>query len=402
MNSEELVNVENVSKKFCRNLKRSLWYGVQDMARDILGHENSPELRRDEFRALDNISFSLKRGECLGLIGKNGSGKSTLLKMLNGLLKPDSGKITIYGRTGALIELGAGFNPILTGRENIYVNASILGLTKKETDLLLDSIIEFAEIGEFIDAPVQSYSSGMKVRLGFSVAIHIKPDVLLIDEVLAVGDIGFVMKCFNKIDELLANTAIIFVSHNMQQISRVCSQVMLIDRGLTIYNGNNVSEAIDEYYSSFKFPESSFVHNDEVSLNKIRLNNTDIHGVGSLVRVQRLTNLDIELEFEINAAYKNPELKIVFCDRELRSVATFISDDKSTKIINKNGHVSVRVHFSEIPFSKGVFSITVGLTDRTNGKVLFRMQEVACFQVLSAYQVWTPVQLEGQLTQLNC
>jgi lipopolysaccharide transport system ATP-binding protein len=201
---EVLVRVEGVSKKFCRSLKKSLWYGVCDIGAElnpfrrrvaevagsgllVAGNSSNPEsselatsysppvtgeagLRPGEFWAVNDVSFELRRGECLGLIGHNGAGKTTLLKMLNGLIKPDSGKITMRGRVGALIALGAGFNPILTGRENIYINGSVLGLSKKEIDEKIDEIIDFAEIGEFIDSPVQNYSSGMSVRLGFSIA----------------------------------------------------------------------------------------------------------------------------------------------------------------------------------------------------------------------------------------
>src|SRR5215471_12440095 len=156
MNSDVLVRVDRVSKKFCRSLKRSLWYGVTDTAADLLGGRSSDQLRTDEFWAVDNVSFELARGECLGLIGRNGAGKTTLLKMLNGLIKPDTGRIEMAGRVGALISLGAGFNPVLTGRENIYVNGSVLGLSTKEIDSKLPEIVEFAEVRDFIDTPVQS------------------------------------------------------------------------------------------------------------------------------------------------------------------------------------------------------------------------------------------------------
>ena len=191
MDDEVLVKVEGVSKKFCRDLKRSLWYGMKDISSELFGIHQNGQLRKNEFWAVNDVNFELKRGECLGLIGHNGAGKSTLLKMLNGLIKPDKGTITMQGRIGALIELGAGFNPILTGRENIYNNGAVLGFSKKEIDEKFDAIVDFAEIDEFIDTPVQNYSSGMKVRLGFAVAAQMEPDVLIIDEVLAVGDIGF-------------------------------------------------------------------------------------------------------------------------------------------------------------------------------------------------------------------
>ena len=210
---EVLVKVEALSKKFCKDLKTSLLYGVKDLIYGMSGNKNERKLRDKEFWAVKDISFELRRGECLGLIGHNGAGKSTLLKILNGLINPDAGKVTIRGRVGALIELGAGFNPILSGRENIYNNGAILGFSKKEIDAKVEEIIDFAEIREFIDMPVQNYSSGMKVRLGFAVAAQMEPDVLIIDEVLAVGDLGFVLKCFKQIDTILPKTAIVFVSH---------------------------------------------------------------------------------------------------------------------------------------------------------------------------------------------
>ena len=184
MSKEMLIKVEGVKKKFCRSLRKSLQYGMRDIAADLMGWRiPNTELRPEEFYAVDDISFELRRGECLGLIGKNGAGKTTLLKMLNGLIKPDAGRITVRGRVGALIALGAGFNPLLSGRENIYVNGAILGLRKTEINAKLESIIDFAELREFIDSPIQSYSSGMVVRLGFAVAIHCHPDSLLLDEV---------------------------------------------------------------------------------------------------------------------------------------------------------------------------------------------------------------------------
>ena len=201
-----LIKVEHLSKKFCKDLKTSLWYGVKDLYSNITGNSKVRALRPKEFWAVKDINFELRRGECLGLIGHNGAGKSTLLKILNGLINPDEGKITIKGKVGALIELGAGFNPILSGRENIYNNGAILGFTKKEIDNKVEAIIDFSEIREFIDMPVQNYSSGMKVRLGFAVAAQMEPDVLIIDEVLAVGDLGFVLKCFKTIDTILPNT----------------------------------------------------------------------------------------------------------------------------------------------------------------------------------------------------
>ncbi|EGV17457.1 ABC transporter ATP-binding protein [Thiocapsa marina] len=251
-NDDVLVRVEGVGKKFCRDLKKSLWYGVKDIAAELLPGEREIErhatLRRGEFWAVDDVSFELRRGECLGLIGRNGAGKTTLLKMLNGLIKPDKGRIEMRGRVGALIALGAGFNPILTGRENIYVNGSVLGLTKREIDGKLEQIVEFSGIPEFIDAPVQSYSSGMTVRLGFAVASTLSPDVLILDEILSVGDSAFQLKCLNRLGELmLTGTASIMVTHQLHNIERHSNSAVVLVDGCVAFSGLTHA-AIDFYH----------------------------------------------------------------------------------------------------------------------------------------------------------
>lgn len=267
MASEVLIKVQGVRKKFCRSLKRSLWYGLNDMAAEVLRRGSGGDrLRPGEFWAVDDVSFELRRGECLGLVGRNGAGKTTLLKMLNGLIKPDAGRIELRGRIGGLIALGAGFNPILTGRENIYVNGSVLGLTKKEIDAQIDEIIEFAEIRDFIDAPVQCYSSGMQVRLGFAVATAMKPDVLLLDEVLAVGDAAFRARCFKRIGMLLHDAAVIFVSHDVGQIYRICSEALLLTNGSLTARGNvnDVLRCYKNQGASASTSDSIFVYDDDV------------------------------------------------------------------------------------------------------------------------------------------
>lgn len=233
MNNEIAIKVENVSKKYCKSLKRSMLYGVKDIARNSLGiSSNSHILRKGEFWAVDDVSFEVKKGETLGIIGSNGAGKTTILKMLNGIFWPDKGKITIKGKTGALIAVGAGFHPMLSGRENIYINGAILGISRKEINEKFDEIVKFADIGDFLDTPVKFYSSGMFVRLGFSVAIYSEPDVLLVDEVLAVGDLAFRLKCNKKMSEIRRNgSTIILVAHNMNAIRNICDKVVWLDKG---------------------------------------------------------------------------------------------------------------------------------------------------------------------------
>ena len=272
MNDDVLVKVDNVSKKFCRDLKKSLWYGVNDIAGEVFCRNGKRlDLRKEEFWALKDVSFELRRGECLGLIGPNGAGKSTLLRLLNGLINPDNGEISVRGRVGALIALGAGFNPILTGRENIYVNGAVLGLTKREIDKKLDEIIDFAEIGDFIDAPVQSYSSGMQVRLGFAIAVQMEPDVLFIDEVLAVGDVGFRGKCYNAIYDMNKDAAVIFVSHTMQHISRLCTHLMVLDHGKEYFYSNNVPLGIERYIGLFDSEKSLVIEPEKSKILNIKL-----------------------------------------------------------------------------------------------------------------------------------
>lgn len=241
--AEVLISVDRVSKKFCRDLKQSLLYGVQDIATELVGsRRKSDSLRAKEFWALKDVSFQLRRGEAIGLVGSNGAGKSTLLRIISGLIKPDTGCVKVSGRLAPLIALGAGFNPILTGRENIYANMSILGLSTPEIEERFQDVVNFAGIGNAIDSPVQTYSSGMAARLGFACAVHIEPDVLLIDEVLAVGDIKFKMKCHKKLAQLReSGTAFILVSHNSHSILNVCASSIYLSKGQLITSGETES-----------------------------------------------------------------------------------------------------------------------------------------------------------------
>ncbi len=249
MSDDITVRCDKVSKRFSRNLKKSLYYGLQDTFAELRPNSAGkvdPELRDSEFWALRNVSFELKRGDALALMGSNGSGKTTMLKVLNGLLKPDTGSVTMKGRVGALISLGAGFNPILTGRENVYVNGSVLGFSKKDIDARFDEIVQFADIERAIDAPVRTYSSGMQVRLGFSIATCMDPQILLIDEVLAVGDFNFRSRCYGRLAKLMSETTILFVSHSAQQVTRICRKGLLLEEGAQIMH-DDVAKVILEY-----------------------------------------------------------------------------------------------------------------------------------------------------------
>lgn len=235
-----VLEVEGLSKRYCRDLHRSLRYALRDIFGEALPAPTDT-LRRDEFWALDDLSFTLGAGEALGVVGHNGAGKSTLLKLLYGLLKPDRGEIRLHGRTEALIELGAGFHPTLTGRENIDLAAAVSGLGTRDTRRLCERVVDFAELDEFIDAPLLSYSSGMRARLAFAIAVGLEPDLLLVDEVLAVGDPYFQRKCMNHMRGYLdGGGAVLFVSHNSHQIQALCDRGILLEHGRLAFAGSAV------------------------------------------------------------------------------------------------------------------------------------------------------------------
>lgn len=386
---EVLVEVSGVSKKFCRSLRKALSYGVRDIASEILGRKYEHRLRQDEFWAVDNVSFTVKRGECLGIVGHNGAGKSTLLKMLNGLIKPDKGRIAMHGRVSALIELTAGFNPILTGLENIYNRAAILGLSKAEVDRKLNDIIEFSEIGDFINAPVQSYSSGMKVRLGFAVAAQMEPDVLILDEVLAVGDVGFRAKCFNAIQNMMQSTAVIFVTHSMPQISRVCSALLVMDRGSSVYLGKEVSVGIEKFYTYFKEEEPCvLVKSDKALLRKLEIEIDN----GS---VEYLDELIINLEVEVARDIPSFIVNLQIANRELQIVAICSSFVDGFFISNHTSPMNLRVNLGRVNLSPGRYSLTVGIAERHGGEILAKYHNCGKFLVKGKFYSAVPIQISG-------
>jgi len=229
---EPVISARGLAKKFCMNFRRSLYYGVQDVLAEVFCRSGTAQLRPEEFWALENVDFDLHPGESLGIVGRNGAGKSTLLKLAAGIIKPDRGTLAIRGRVGALIALGAGFNPLLSGRENIYASAMVYGHSRREIDALAEEVIDFSGLHEFIDMPVQNYSNGMYARLGFAVAVQMEPDVMLVDEVLAVGDSAFQRKCFDRIYKMQGHgTSFVIVSHNPYQIERLCQKATVLDRG---------------------------------------------------------------------------------------------------------------------------------------------------------------------------
>lgn len=237
-----LVKVEHVRKKYCRDLRKSLWYALGDVigALTVLS-KDTDKLRDAEFWAVNDVSFTVNRGDSLGLLGRNGAGKSTLLKMIVGKRSLSAGTIATRGQIVALTELGLGFNLVLSGRENAYVNAAVHGLTRKDFDKIIDEIIEFSGLRDFIDSAVQTYSTGMKARLGFSIATHLNPDILVVDEVLAVGDLEFRRKCVKHILRYLRDGgSVILVAHDPYLIQSMCNRCIVLDKGRMIFDGSGI------------------------------------------------------------------------------------------------------------------------------------------------------------------
>ncbi len=234
MHSDPAITVEGISKHYyLRGHGQELKTAVLSLPAMLLNRHG-----RQEFWALEDVSFEMQRGECLGLCGKNGSGKSTLLRVIAGISKPTTGKLTTNGRISALLELGAGFHPQMTGRENALLNAVLLGLSLDEARDALSSIIEFSELGDFIEQPMRTYSSGMFVRLGFAVAVHVQPEILLVDEVLAVGDAEFQSKCFSHLEQLRRDGAtVIIASHDLPSIQRYTDRAILMEHGRIALEG---------------------------------------------------------------------------------------------------------------------------------------------------------------------
>lgn len=401
MSDDILIQAEHVSKKFCRSLKRSLWYGARDVASalnpfasdgpsmngDGESVANLPTLRRDEFLAVKDISFQLRRGECLGVIGHNGAGKSSLLKILNGLYPPDSGRITIKGRVSALIELNAGFNPILTGRENIYNEAALLGFTSEETNAKFDSIVDFAEIGEFLDTPVQNYSSGMRVRLGFAVAAQMEPDVLIVDEVLAVGDVAFRFKCLNAIGELMRSAAVIFVSHTMPQIYRLCNEVIVMDHGAATYQGRDIAEGVSKYLSLFHDAPETVTGSGEVSLSGLRIESDgSAAGAGDTLAVPFGSALTLRARLEAAPHVREGRIQFLLWNAEMLPVMDIMSDELAGYPIEfpSSGTVEVSAVIPRTELNGGKYMLSVIAAARDYSRIFCRHDNAAYLQVDAA------------------
>ncbi|MBP6940564.1 MAG: ABC transporter ATP-binding protein [Syntrophorhabdaceae bacterium] len=378
MNSDLAIQTEGVSKKFCKSLRRSMAYGMKDIGRNLMGlSSHSNVLRNDEFWALHDITFDVKRGETLGIVGPNGSGKTTLLKLLNGIFWPDKGKLSLRGRVGSLIEVGAGFHPLLSGKENIYVNAAILGMTGSEVNAKMDSIVEFAGIGDFLNVPVKYYSSGMFVRLGFSIAIHCEPDILLIDEILAVGDIAFQNKCLNKISGIVeeGGRSIVIVSHDMNAISLLCDRCLLLHKGELVLNDR--PDIVTEKFSSIFVNEKETAFSDLLRISFVNDKGEkviDLHCESTYELIIDMIDITIEKGLFIAFSFINYENK-------------FSYRMQTDVFKNIKGHLHGKklvVHFDRFGIPKGYYTIRLAISDGSYINRRYHFEETIYFKVMDS------------------
>jgi len=388
MEQDVLIKVEGVSKKFCRDLKTSLRYGMADVRDEVLGRPRTLDLRPKEFWAVKGIDFEVRRGECLGLIGHNGAGKTTLLKVLNGLIKPDTGRIEIHGQVGALIALGAGFNPILTARENIYINASVLGLSKSRVDERIHEIIAFAEIEEFIDMPVQHFSSGMTVRLGFAVAaILIEPDILFLDEVLAVGDISFTIKCLNRVRELMRTSAVVFVSHNMPLITSFCTRVVVMDHGRSVLDTEEIGVAVNHYFGLAK-NTIQISGSGQASVLDLSLAADGVAVESDTPTLKQGQDLTATLRVRIEKD-QTAEVNVVIADATLTGLINIpVMDERGDYIKFGPGEHNLQIPLGMVELNAGLYSFIVGIRNATTNITLCRHQGLQPFRVHADRVYW--------------
>ena len=314
--SDTVIKVENLGKKYIiGHQKQEKYTSLRDVisegARSIVGSltQNSKlkpqNSTQEEFWALKDVSFEVKQGDRVGIIGRNGAGKSTLLKILSRITEPTSGKISIKGRVASLLEVGTGFHPELTGRENIYLNGAILGMDRYEIKKKFDEIVDFAEVEKFLDTPVKRYSSGMYVRLAFAVAAHLEPEILIVDEVLAVGDAQFQKKCLGKMEDVgREGRTVLFVSHNMSSVELLCSRAMLLNQG-KLEKDSKISDCIDYYLNSRQAKRTGeisayqTINNERVSILELLINESSSSSL-SISSGSRLLFLKLKIEVHKN------------------------------------------------------------------------------------------------------
>jgi lipopolysaccharide transport system ATP-binding protein len=378
------VKVEGLYKKFSSKLSDSVRSGIKEIIQSQK-QRTDDSLLNSEFWALEDISFELDEGDALGILGANGSGKTTLLRVLNGTYKPTKGRIEMKEPIGSLIAAGAGFSPTLTGRENVFLSASLLGLSTKEIEKKYNSIVEFSELGDFLDMPLSHYSSGMSVRLAFSVATSIIPEVLLIDEVLAVGDIGFQRKCFSRIDDLKkAGTTFLIVSHSIESTWELCNKGMYMESGKS-EGIEDVKNVIAKYVNSSILNQKSTKQNMHVSQisGEIDIVSISIQGDNNLA-----PNINFRNSLHLNINFKN-RIKL-----EKSFVRINISNDKYRPIASADtslhaggikdlevGEHNLHVSLNEINLKPGRYSIDLSINSKLGSPHSRLFKDVLLFEI---------------------
>jgi len=336
----------------------------------------------EEFWALREVDIDIAHGSTLGLIGPNGSGKTTLLKLIAGILRPTEGTISTRGRIAALLALGAGFHPELTGRENVYLNASILGLSRAETDRLFDAIVEFAELQEFIDTQVKFYSSGMYVRLGFAVAVHVDPAILLVDEVLAVGDIAFQRKCLDKVEAFQREgRTIVFVTHAPDLVMRICDQVVLLDHGQVRAQGPP-QQVVRDF--RLLMTRTDLAYGAEEGTKEVEIVSADVFGSNgeTLEWFEPGDGMVIQLDLKANTPVERPVVSFAIHDDQNQFVFGTNSDWRGVTWPLFEGKHRVQFVLGGLPMVDGRFYVTLGVHSRDARTVFHTMQQALAFDVV--------------------
>jgi lipopolysaccharide transport system ATP-binding protein len=341
--------------------------------------ERSRMINESEFWALHDLNFQITRGEVVGLIGANGSGKSTLLKILSRITEPSEGEVKIRGKVASLLEVGTGFHPELTGRENIYINGAILGMSRREVNSKIEEIIEFAGVSDFIDTPIKRYSSGMTVRLGFAVAVHLNSEVLIVDEVLAVGDANFQKSCIKKMNQIAENEGrtVIFVSHNMAMIENLCTRAIFLDKG-NLKKAGETSQVISHYLesthkSSGKISEDVRGGTGSMRFSAYKL--LDEEGRKSGI-IKAGIGFRLQLKFEVNDNYKPIDPLIILKLKSSTDIPLFVQHNllHNYHLKNLSKENCIECKLKEFPFSAGLYYLDLRIID--NGTLLDEIENV--------------------------
>lgn len=358
-----ILQVENLSKRYCMNLHRSLHYAMRDIIGSLLpvrGPLTEPTLRKDEFWALRDVNFNLKRGGSLGVLGRNGSGKSTLLKIISGTLKPTTGTVTIRGRL-RLLALGAGFNPILSGRENIMIACSLLGFDRATSMAKYEEIVDFSELGKFIESPVKTYSSGMYSRLGFAIAIHTDPDLLLVDEALAVGDLPFVSKCLRRIHEYRsAGGSLVLVSHTGYTVRQNCDQAIWLQSGLLKTNGS-ADSVVTEY--EMHLAEQNAGNDDAIAASSqvsYPVQSVEVECPKEVISGAPMT---VSVRVHTLKPLEKGAVSLTFVDANNTVLFYTLPDESDLKLGLHTGTNTWHFQYARIPLIRGAYRINVVVFD---------------------------------------